>query len=168
MRPIFSDYKSPIAMEATMQFQQTEPTLGHHDFLADAHAIVSDPAQYHNRPILRRMAWVTLMTARGKTVNQTRLAQMPVECAMSAVGYDAAAKRLKAGETITYCNAVGTEDKPRITLSKGGTITRNTFSRLCENLEPISDALFDGFTPQQMRWIEGGKQPSHEELGCAQ
>jgi len=56
----------------------TTPTLG---LIADARTVVANPEQYHDRPLLRRLAWMTLMTARGLTVDQTRLAQMPVEMA---------------------------------------------------------------------------------------
>ncbi|KPU84205.1 hypothetical protein JI58_04260 [Marinosulfonomonas sp. PRT-SC04] len=47
--------------------------------IADAKAVVANPDRYHDRPLLRRLAWMTLMTARGCEVHQNRLAQMPVE-----------------------------------------------------------------------------------------
>jgi hypothetical protein len=50
-----------------------------HSMVADARAVVANPEQFHDRPLLRRLAWMTLMTARGLTVDQNRLAQMPVE-----------------------------------------------------------------------------------------
>ena len=50
-------------------------------FCADARQVVANPEQYHDRPLLRRLAWMTLMTARGKVVDQDRLARMPVEVA---------------------------------------------------------------------------------------
>ena len=56
----------------------TTPTR---DLIADARTVVANPEQYHDRPLLRRLAWMTLMTARGLTVDQNRLAQMPVEMA---------------------------------------------------------------------------------------
>ena len=56
----------------------TTPTV---DLIADARAVVTNPEQYHDRPFLRRVAWVTLMAERGLTVDQNRLAQMPVEMA---------------------------------------------------------------------------------------
>ena len=55
-----------------------QPTV---QFCADARQVVANPEQYHDRPLLRRIAWMTLMTARGLTVDQNRLAQMPVEMA---------------------------------------------------------------------------------------
>lgn len=60
------------------RFPTTTPTVG---LIADARAVVANPEQYHDRPLLRRLAWMTLMTARGLTVDQNRLAQMPVEMA---------------------------------------------------------------------------------------
>lgn len=48
-------------------------------FVSNARQVVANPEQYHNRPLLRRLAWVTLMSARGRGVDQIRLAQMPVE-----------------------------------------------------------------------------------------
>jgi len=60
------------------RFPTTTPTV---DLIADARAVVANPEQYHDRPLLRRVAWMTLMTARGLTVDQNRLAQMPVEMA---------------------------------------------------------------------------------------
>lgn len=54
------------------------PTSG---LIANARTVVANPEQYHDRPLLRRLAWMTLMTARGCTVDQNRLAQMPVEMA---------------------------------------------------------------------------------------
>jgi len=44
------------------QFPATAPTLG---LIADARAVVANPEQYHDRPLLRRIAWMTLMTSRG-------------------------------------------------------------------------------------------------------
>lgn len=48
---------------------------------ADARKVVANPEQYADRPILRRLAWMTLMTKRGHMVDQCRLAEMPVEAA---------------------------------------------------------------------------------------
>jgi len=48
-------------------------------FCADARQIVGNPEQYADRPLLRRLAWATLMAARGNSVDQTQLAAMPVE-----------------------------------------------------------------------------------------
>lgn len=48
---------------------------------ADARQVVANPEQYAHRPLLRRMAWMTLMTERGHMIDQRRLAQMPVEVA---------------------------------------------------------------------------------------
>lgn len=48
---------------------------------ADARRVAANPEQYADRPLLRRLAWMTLMTERGTIVDQTRLAQMPVEVA---------------------------------------------------------------------------------------
>lgn len=44
----------------------------------DTHAlqVVCRPELCAQRPLLRRLAWIALMTARGKSVNQTRLAAM--------------------------------------------------------------------------------------------
>ncbi|MCP4192203.1 MAG: hypothetical protein GY768_16450, partial [Planctomycetaceae bacterium] len=47
-------------------------------FCADARQVVANPEQYADRPLLRRLAWMTLMTARGNVVDQDRLARMPV------------------------------------------------------------------------------------------
>lgn len=41
-----------------------------------ARKIAANPEQFMDRPLLRRLAWSTLMTARGHRVNQTRLAQL--------------------------------------------------------------------------------------------
>jgi len=48
-------------------------------FLADARQVVANPELYANRPLLRRLAWATLMAGRGCAVDQTRLAAMPLE-----------------------------------------------------------------------------------------
>jgi len=48
-------------------------------FCADARQVVANPIQYADKPMLRRLAWVTLMAQRGLQVDQSRLAQMPVE-----------------------------------------------------------------------------------------
>jgi len=45
----------------------------------DARHVVANPEQYADRPLLRRMAWMALMSARGKSVDQNILAAMPVE-----------------------------------------------------------------------------------------
>lgn len=50
-------------------------------FFADARQVVANPEQYADRPILRRLAWMTLMTERGNSISQARLAAMPVEVA---------------------------------------------------------------------------------------
>lgn len=50
---------------------------------ADARLVVANPEQYAHRPLLRRMAWMALMTERGHVIDQRRLAQMPVEVANS-------------------------------------------------------------------------------------
>ncbi|MBE1297344.1 MAG: hypothetical protein GJ678_14110 [Rhodobacteraceae bacterium] len=47
----------------------------------DARQVVANPEQYAHRPLLRRLAWMTLMTERGNMVDQRRLAEMPVEVA---------------------------------------------------------------------------------------
>lgn len=44
--------------------------------LDSAMAIARHPEEVHDRPFLRRLAWSTLMAARGQSVNQTRLAQL--------------------------------------------------------------------------------------------
>ncbi len=44
--------------------------------LGSAMAIASHPELAYDRPLLRRLAWSTLMAARGHRVNQTRLAQL--------------------------------------------------------------------------------------------
>ncbi|MEM7734041.1 MAG: hypothetical protein AAF280_14835 [Pseudomonadota bacterium] len=49
--------------------------------VSNARQVVANPEQYYDRPLLRRMAWMTLMSARGRAVDQLRLAQMPVEVA---------------------------------------------------------------------------------------
>mgnify|MGYP000730449100 CR=1 FL=1 len=46
---------------------------------ADARKVVANPEQYAHRPLLRRLAWMTLMSARGHNIDQRRLAEMPVE-----------------------------------------------------------------------------------------
>ena len=46
--------------------------------LDDALHIVTHPELYHDRAILRRLAWVVLMQERGARVDQARLARMPV------------------------------------------------------------------------------------------
>ena len=46
--------------------------------LDDALHIVTHPELYHDRAILRRLAWVVLMQERGGRVDQARLARMPV------------------------------------------------------------------------------------------
>jgi hypothetical protein len=48
-------------------------------FCANAREVVANPEQYADRPILRRMAWATLMSERGRQVDQSRLSQMSVE-----------------------------------------------------------------------------------------
>lgn len=50
-------------------------------FRADARQIVANPQQYAHRPILRRLAWMTLMAERGSRVDQVRLSAAPVEVA---------------------------------------------------------------------------------------
>ena len=47
--------------------------------VAHAHQVVTNPNQYGDRPILRRLAWVTLMGARGCRVDQSRLAAISAE-----------------------------------------------------------------------------------------
>lgn len=59
-----------------LQIPTIEPTT---QFCTDARQVVANPEQYHDRPLLRRLAWMTLMTERGKVVDQDRLARMPVE-----------------------------------------------------------------------------------------
>jgi hypothetical protein len=51
------------------------------EFCANARQVVANPEQYSDRPLLRRLAWMTLMTERGNMVDQSRLAKMPVEVA---------------------------------------------------------------------------------------
>ncbi len=63
-------------MHDTLTRPRPEPTR---QFCADARQVVANPEQYADRPLLRRLAWMTLMSARGKVVDQTRLAQKPVE-----------------------------------------------------------------------------------------
>lgn len=53
------------------------PTAG---LIADARKVVANPEQYAGRPLLRRLAWMTLLSQRGRVADQSRLAQMPVEC----------------------------------------------------------------------------------------
>ena len=48
-------------------------------FAAHARQVVANPEQYAHRPLLRRLAWVALMTQRGLAVDQARLAAMPME-----------------------------------------------------------------------------------------
>lgn len=48
-------------------------------FCADARQVVANPEQYADRPLLRRLAWMTLMIERGNVVDQSQLAAMPVE-----------------------------------------------------------------------------------------
>lgn len=48
---------------------------------ADARQVVENPEQYAHRPLLRRLAWMTLMNERGYMIDQQRLAQMPIEVA---------------------------------------------------------------------------------------
>lgn len=45
-------------------------------FCANARQVVTDPARYRDRPIIRRLAWIALMAERGNAVDQLRLAQM--------------------------------------------------------------------------------------------
>lgn len=56
-------------------------TDGYPDTSIDPRQVVANPEQYHDRPLLRRFAWAALMKDRGQTVDQTRLAQMPIEAA---------------------------------------------------------------------------------------
>ena len=44
--------------------------------LADAMSVAAHPEEVRDRPLLRRLAWSTLMAARGNRVNQTRLAKL--------------------------------------------------------------------------------------------
>lgn len=46
---------------------------------ADAVAVALNPERFADRPSLRRLAWAALMSARGQTVHQARLAAMPVD-----------------------------------------------------------------------------------------
>ncbi len=39
-------------------------------------SVAAYPEEVHDRPLLRRLAWSTLMAARGHSVNQTRLAEL--------------------------------------------------------------------------------------------
>lgn len=48
-------------------------------FCTDARQVVANPEQYADRPLLRRLAWMTLMAERGRIVDQDRLSRMPVE-----------------------------------------------------------------------------------------
>ena len=48
-------------------------------FVADARQVVANPELYADRPLLRRLAWATLMADRRRVVDQSRLAGMPVE-----------------------------------------------------------------------------------------
>ena len=62
------------------------PTAGPSTKLcADARKVVANPEQYAHRPLLRRMAWMALMTERGNMIDQRRLAEMPVEVANEAI-----------------------------------------------------------------------------------
>lgn len=58
-----------------------EPTP---QFLADAHVVVANPEQYAHRPLLRRLAWSVLMSARGSRLSQLDLAKMPAEAGEGA------------------------------------------------------------------------------------
>lgn len=58
---------------APPKLPQAEPS---DQFLSDANTVAANPERAHDRPILRRLAWSTLMAARGHRVNQTRLAQL--------------------------------------------------------------------------------------------
>lgn len=51
------------------------PTVG---LVADARKVVANPEQYADRPFLRRLAWMTLMSHRGLIVDQNRLAQIRI------------------------------------------------------------------------------------------
>ena len=46
---------------------------------ADARQVVANPEQHAHRPLLRRLAWMTLTIERGNMVDQRRLAEMSVE-----------------------------------------------------------------------------------------
>ncbi|WP_298938116.1 hypothetical protein [uncultured Ruegeria sp.] len=58
------------------QIPAVKPTT---HFCADPRQVVANPEQYADHPLLRRLAWMTLMTERGNVVDQDRLARMPVE-----------------------------------------------------------------------------------------
>lgn len=45
----------------------------------DARTIIRNPVYYHDRPILRRLAWSALMRERGQKVNHARLSKMFAE-----------------------------------------------------------------------------------------
>ena len=66
-----------------------------------------------------------------------------------AVKFDNAEARVRGGETLIFCQATGTEDKPRITLSLGGCITMQCFEKLKPSLCELSPALFDDCTAQE-------------------
>ncbi len=57
------------------RFPAAQPT---EQFCADARRVVANPEQYADRPLLRRLAWMTLMTARGNVVDQGRLSRIQV------------------------------------------------------------------------------------------
>lgn len=60
----------------------TAPRVDAHRALdPDALRVVANPEQYAHRPLLRRLAWIVLMTGRGNVVDQARLAATPVEVA---------------------------------------------------------------------------------------
>jgi hypothetical protein len=46
---------------------------------ADARQVVANPEQHAHRPLLRRLAWMTLTIECGNMVDQRRLAEMSVE-----------------------------------------------------------------------------------------
>lgn len=48
-------------------------------FVANAREVVANPEQYADRPILRRLAWMTLMANAGRRLSAEQLAAAPVE-----------------------------------------------------------------------------------------
>lgn len=69
-------------METLMQHfipPRIPPALPSPSFNADARRVAANPERYADRPLLRRLAWVALMAARGRKVDQSQLARMPVQ-----------------------------------------------------------------------------------------
>ncbi len=57
---------------------QAQPSA---QFLSDAREVLANPEKYSERPLLRRLAWLTLKTANGMVCRQRHMVELRTEVA---------------------------------------------------------------------------------------